>query len=209
MDKLFEVFPSEFGSRSSRKQAAGSLGGLGLLHLADDDDDGGDDDDKFPRSLGASARSHTGDDVVHVPIPCTCVDNLFGMGCKASGAKSCSAWLFPSREIVSRITAAVRGEARRCSCVYTYVRTYDSTLLNEGGRYSRFVETSLSEIGSSPQKGEREREREIYERQIEFCCFSRFWLQFWIINTRQCNFNRESVWSGIRFCWVKFIVYSL
>ena len=41
-----------------------------------------------------------------------------------------------------------------------YVRTYDSTLLNEGGRYSRFVETSLSEIGSSPQKGERERERE-------------------------------------------------
>lgn len=97
---------------------------------------------------------------------------------------------FPSREIVSRISAAITGEARRCSCVYTY----DSTLLNERGRYSRFVETSLSEIGSPPRRvygteGEREGGREIYERQIGFYasldsgCNSGS-----IINTRRCNF---------------------
>ena len=163
MDKLFEVFPSEFGSRSSRKQASVSLGGLGLLHLADDDDDdGGDDDDKFPRSLGASARSHTGDDVVHVPIPCTCVDNLFGMGCKASGAKSCSAWLFPSREIVSRITAAVRGEARSCSCVYTnsctYVRTIQRFSMREEDTHGSWKRLYLKL--AAPLRKERERERE-------------------------------------------------
>lgn len=73
---------------------------------------------------------------------------------------------FPSREIVSRISAAVKearpGGVRAC--------TYDSTLLNEGGRSLRFVETSLSEILWQPPfpVGQREREREIYERQIGF-----------------------------------------
>lgn len=99
---------------------------------------------------------------------------------------------FPSREIVSRISAAITGEARRCSCVYTYVRFNAS----QWGRKILTVRGNVSIWNWQPPStrlwdGRREREkgREIYERQIGFYasldsgCNSGS-----IINTRRCNF---------------------
>lgn len=91
---------------------------------------------------------------------------------------------FPSREIVSRISAAITGEARRCSCVYTYVRFNAS----QWGRKILTVRGNVSIWNWQPPSarlwdGRREREREGDLRAANWIlCFSRFWLQFWFDN---------------------------
>lgn len=157
------------------------------MHFADDDDD---DDDKFPRSR-VRARAHRGRVHVRCDVRVSIIYSEWDARRAAQSRAEPDFPPFPSREIVSRISAAIRGEARRGG-VRACIRTYDSTLLNEGGRYSRFVETSLSEIGS-PLSAFMGQKKRFTSGKLDFYASLDSGCNSSIINTRLCNFNRTLV----------------
>lgn len=87
---------------------------------------------------------------------------------------------FPSREIVSRISAAITGEARRCSCVYTYVR-FSMREEDTHGSWKRLYLKLAAPLDAFMGRKEREREGDLRAANW-ILCFSRFWLQFWFDN---------------------------